>query len=375
MNAVLQNKLYNIDPIFFSEAIACKQGKMDQMTTCMAFGCQCGDGWFKPLEKFAYKVKIINQYASQFNFKFICSQLKEKFGELRVYYRIDGCLNELGVTKNKSTDYIEELFKDALHQAEKDCWNVCERCGQQGGIDGKNLITTSGWISRICKKCAQNSQLKQTQQYDDFNGTPHQLRITLFKQGYYFLNMFYESCFQYKNQLCHSIIEAYVCSKDKDHKNIYKMISRYTQNHSYVIYQIFKSYGYELQQLDYDLLKEITKCRFSNKYNRQQLAELMQTNGYRLSNMGRHCNNIYGYCVCDKCKGLQHKDLYAKILTEVRRQLIEENNKKPNLIFWKKGDYYVNDQSQKELKQIKICQLRKYLSQYGISDQDIKIII
>ena len=38
MNKDLQNKLYKIDPIFFEKAIACENGTMNQMNTCMAFG-------------------------------------------------------------------------------------------------------------------------------------------------------------------------------------------------------------------------------------------------------------------------------------------------------------------------------------------------
>ena len=88
MKKELENKLYNIDPTFFEDAIACENKEKNEMDTCMYWGCECGDGWFKPLEKFMHKVKFINELAKRYNTKFVCEQLKEKYGELRVYYKI-----------------------------------------------------------------------------------------------------------------------------------------------------------------------------------------------------------------------------------------------------------------------------------------------
>jgi len=50
------------------------------MSTCMAFGCECGDGWFEPIKKFVQKTAILNNVGKQYNIKFVCNQLKEKFG-------------------------------------------------------------------------------------------------------------------------------------------------------------------------------------------------------------------------------------------------------------------------------------------------------
>jgi len=71
------------------------------------------------------------------------------------------------------------------------------------------------------------------------------------------------------------------------------------------------------------LIKSITKSRFSDHRNKDDLANLFRTVGYEFKNMGNHCDNIYGHCVCDGCKNIEHKDLYAKILTEVRKELLE----------------------------------------------------
>ena len=374
MDSNLEQKLYNIDPVFFEQAIKCQVGQMTEMNTCMYFGCQCGDGWFEPIKKFVHKVKIINEQAKQYNSKFVCSQLKEKFGQIRVYYKLSKINDNINSDHQQQIDCLANMFEDALRKVEEDCWNVCEWCGADGGRDGENLITTSGWISRICKKCSKKSIEKNTKRFDEQNHKEYQPRITLFKQGYNFLSMFCEVGFYYNNDYFNSIVEAYACSKDHKHKQLYKMIYNYSKNSSYIIYQLFTSYGFELQQNDYDLIKQITFARFTHKCNKKSLSQLLQTVGYRLSNMGRHCNNIYGYCVCDKCKNVQHKDLYAKILMQIREQLFKENNNKPDLLFWKDSSYYTYDKQNKELQKVKPVQLMKVKEKLGITDKDVKIL-
>ena len=61
----------------------------------------------------------------------------------------------------KLNDYEKEqvkiltnMYEDALKSCEDDCWHVCEICGANGGFKDENLITTSGYIRRICKNCA-----------------------------------------------------------------------------------------------------------------------------------------------------------------------------------------------------------------------------
>ena len=327
MKDELENKLYNIDPIFFEEAIACKNDKMNEMNTCMYFGCECGDGWFKPLEKFIQKVNLINHIAKNYNIKFVCSQLKEKFGELRVYYKTVLIDNEKGIENKEVKKYLSELFDDALRTAEDECWNVCEWCGAEGGYNGENLITTSGWISRICKKCAKIAEENNTKRMDNFNNKEYIPRITMFKGVYSFLNLFHIRSFTFKDDKSYyySIAEAFFSEKDPNNKDIYQKIGHLKQNGelSNLVKDIAIKFGikYEDNEKDYQLLKDIVRAKFSYKYNEDLKKELIETNGKQLINMGKHCDNILGYCICDSCKDKEHKDLYAKILMEVRDEL------------------------------------------------------
>ena len=114
MKKELENELYNIDPVFFRHAINCKTGIENAMTTCMYWGCECGDGWFKPLKKFIQKVAIINELGKKYNIQFVCDQLKEKWGELTVYYS-----SAWADESNKNLididqcNILEEMFEEA----------------------------------------------------------------------------------------------------------------------------------------------------------------------------------------------------------------------------------------------------------------------
>ena len=324
MKKELENNLYNIDPIFFEDAIACENKEKNEMDTCMYWGCECGDGWFKPLEKFMHKVKFINDLAKQYNLKFICKQLKEKYGELRVYYKAVS-INEDINTKDNEVDYLIDMFEDVLKRAEDDCWNVCEWCGAEGGYDGENLITTSGWISRICKKCSKEQIERLTKKYDKDNNKEYIPRITLFKEGYEFLSPFHTDGFSYKDNYYMSIIEAFFCEKDLKNKDIYKKIGAFEKEKRlpYLIKDVANRLGiiYEDTKQDYELLKDIVRSKFTYTYNEDLKKEFLETDGKLLQNMGYHHDNILGHCNCKDCENKKHKDLYAKILMEVRDEL------------------------------------------------------
>ena len=369
MKPQLEEKLYQIDPIFFEQAIACKKGLMNQMSTCMAFGCQCGDGWFKPIAELAKKTAILNKLGKEYNIKFVCVQLKQKWGTFTCYtqnYIVDEAKD---VIQCKS---LQAMFDDAIKKCEEDCYNVCEFCGASGGYKNQNMVNTSGWIHRICRDCSQKQMIESTKMFDEKNNQEYISRITLFKQGFYFLNMAFPCSFEYKGKMYKSIIQAYISQKDVQHRSVYTTISNNMQRSAYVNYTVFKSYGGTMLEEDYDLIKDIVYNRFAYWFNRNDLQYLLKTDGYLLQEMGKHCDNIFGHCVCDKCKDKQHKDLYAKILMEVRKQLVEQNNKKRDDVAWSNDNYYIRDEKG-EFEKVSLMQFRDYQRVHNIKDDDIRI--
>jgi hypothetical protein len=94
----------------------------------IAFGFECGDGWFAILQELFNKLE---QYAVQNNLdNFYIMQVKEKFGSLRVY-----------------TSYENEEISSLIEQAELKSQETCEICGNKGKPN------RNGWISTLCKNC------------------------------------------------------------------------------------------------------------------------------------------------------------------------------------------------------------------------------
>jgi len=323
MNEKLENKLYQIDPIFFEEAIACETGEMNEMSTCMAFGCECGDGWFEPLKLFVQKTHILNDLGRNYNIKFVCNQLKEKFGTLRIYSTIKKVDEDEDI--KDGYEVLEKMFDDALKQCEDDCLHVCEICGANGGINNENIVETSGWISYICKKCAREITKNETKHYDENHKENNEFygidRITLFKQENKFLNLYHQHPFEYKDAVYGSILHAYFSIIDVNNKEIYNCISQAKHpNASMIIEEIAKKGGYYIT--DFNLLKEIVKAKFSHKWNDTIRCDLLSTKSKMLINMNNRHDNILGYCYCKECKDIEKQNILGKILMEVRNELM-----------------------------------------------------
>ena len=97
--------------------------------SCMAFGCECDDGWFDLLNELCTEIQVYldkNKNCKQV----VAAQVKEKFGGLRFYY--DG------------GDEVTETF---VMRAEQESEKICEKCGKEGTIGGKS------WLKCLCKNC------------------------------------------------------------------------------------------------------------------------------------------------------------------------------------------------------------------------------
>ena len=125
MNEELTKKLYEDYPEIFQY----NKGKCDPMLP-MAFGFECGDGWYKIIDHCCRMI----QYDIDHNKKeqVVAVQVKEKFGGLRFY--VDGA-NE------KAYDIIR--FFESLS------YRICEKCGKS---DAKTE-SKEHWIRTRCDKC------------------------------------------------------------------------------------------------------------------------------------------------------------------------------------------------------------------------------
>jgi hypothetical protein len=121
MNTENTQKLFNDFPTFF---------KPERPVTeaLMAFGFECGDGWFDLIYKLCEEIAALKPD------DFEVFQVKEKFGGLR-FYLVSG-----------ASDEIHSL----ITKAEERSYHICENCGADvpNGPSKKG-----GWISTKCEKC------------------------------------------------------------------------------------------------------------------------------------------------------------------------------------------------------------------------------
>lgn len=74
---------------------------------------------------------------------FEISQIKEKFGSLRIYYHIT--IDGTGIT-----EAMANRIAGAIHLTEELSTTVCEVCGDIG-----HPCSNKGWLKTLCPDCAQ----------------------------------------------------------------------------------------------------------------------------------------------------------------------------------------------------------------------------
>lgn len=127
MDDQLQSELYDKYPEMFSN-------KTKPITeSCMAFGIECGSGWYDIINKLCYRIKNHEEHLKikEIYFEPVkFDQIKEKFGLLRIYF-------------SGGDNYIKGL----VNMAEDISETICENCGNKGKPNEK------GWIATLCENC------------------------------------------------------------------------------------------------------------------------------------------------------------------------------------------------------------------------------
>jgi hypothetical protein len=98
----------------------------------MAFGWECGKGWYPLIiELFDKLDELIRTKYPEFMVDFEISQVKEKFGGLRVY-----------------TSYGNDDIFDLIDSYAEKSFQTCESCGEPG-----KLTSDHGWYTTLCRAC------------------------------------------------------------------------------------------------------------------------------------------------------------------------------------------------------------------------------
>jgi len=110
-----------------------KQYRGDMKQTCMAFGIECGDGWYNIIDKLCEKLSKYPQVEA--------AQIKEKFGSLRFY------IDAPGIEK----EHVKEIYK-IIEEAEIMSLGTCEVCGSPGRLRRRS------WLKTLCDTHAVNDK-------------------------------------------------------------------------------------------------------------------------------------------------------------------------------------------------------------------------
>lgn len=131
MKKELQEKLYEKYPKIFKFRIECKGPYQP-----MFFGIETSDGWYKLIDRLCSHLQFDTDHNKLPQVEVV--QVKEKFGTLRFYTN--------GTTSEQCA---------AISFAESLSYYICEVCGSM-----QEIGHTQGWITTLCKSCAENSKNK-----------------------------------------------------------------------------------------------------------------------------------------------------------------------------------------------------------------------
>ena len=149
MKVELEKELYKNN----IEILDRKRYKDHQRCPYILYGTQCQDGWYNIIKELLLKIKkICGVRGVEYP---IITQIKEKFGILRVYYSF--------AEGEEDHPYYEEVGKeihDAIHDAVEVSKVSCEVCGAPGIL--KTINRPIGiWLKTLCDKHFQDQVEKK----------------------------------------------------------------------------------------------------------------------------------------------------------------------------------------------------------------------
>ena len=107
-----------------------ENGKMH--TPMELFGVECGKGWYDIIIPIAEYIEQYNKEHPENEYPMCFTQIKEKWGGLRVY-----------------VNYGTKELYDMIEKAESESYEICETCGSREDVGEKY----DGWYKTMCHEC------------------------------------------------------------------------------------------------------------------------------------------------------------------------------------------------------------------------------
>lgn len=161
MNEELEKKLITAYPKIFINT------NKHPHESVMAFGCECGDGWYNILDDLCYALSYLYEAYAEVNPRecidvgpppqVIAMQVKEKFGELRFYYTLEFSDTFKSMQEkypdNKGLERWAHNYRDycdgMIHLASIISARTCEVTGKRG-----QTYHRGGWFKTLCEEKA-----------------------------------------------------------------------------------------------------------------------------------------------------------------------------------------------------------------------------
>jgi len=135
-----------------------QEWEQSEMQSCMGRGITCGKGWYGIIRAQSEELKAYNDALAEGLEKVYYTQIKQKFGLLRVYtstYHYEG----------SQPSPVQAI----LTKYEKRSSKVCERCASE-----EDIQTSKGWMRVWCRACYEDEAMHNliNRYYDLREGYP-----------------------------------------------------------------------------------------------------------------------------------------------------------------------------------------------------------
>ena len=152
-----------------------RQKDLDMSQTCMCWGINTGEGWWRLLDKICSWVNFHTIENKHLYPQIEFTQVKEKFGTLSLYFNTISkdekisiwkrikkayeCLR-YGYSRNDNMrDYFSGKLAGAIEFAESLSDEICEQCGKEGKLQSINE-----WWVTLCDQCKKERNKEEVQQ-------------------------------------------------------------------------------------------------------------------------------------------------------------------------------------------------------------------
>ena len=121
MDEAMQKRLQNRFPMLYRD--------IGNTETCMRFGLEVGNGWFRLLWKLSEDLENLDP-------SLVTSQVKEKFGTLRFYLESAelGMRHEAGEMFSFAPQAKDKRVRARISLAEEESAGICQQCGAPGKL-------------------------------------------------------------------------------------------------------------------------------------------------------------------------------------------------------------------------------------------------